>query len=149
MILKSGRVNTSSDLHVSTLDHPVPPSPTFWTLEWPYLFHLQHIHYISVWQDTYFVLFKLLIKFFSLSCWSWHFPPLWANFRLNKAIINTNLSSMWTFPRDIFDRKLLLYNINSDIKSRLRQNLLSGKIKRSFLWFYLFSLNLRKQSAGL
>lgn len=29
-------------------------------LEWPFLFHLQHMHYISVWQDSLFF----------LSCWS-------------------------------------------------------------------------------
>lgn len=54
-------------------------------------FHLQHMHCIPVWQD----------RLIFLSCWSRYFSSLQTNFRLNQAIINTNLSSMWTFSHDL------------------------------------------------
>lgn len=62
------------------------------------------INNILLWQDHKFDLFKLLIPVFSISA--------------NKfqAILNTNLSSMWTFSCAILDRKLLPYNLDPEWK---------------------------------
>lgn len=111
-----------------TLDHPVPPSPTFWTLEWPYLFHLQHIHYISVWQDTYFVLFKLLIKFVLLKLMILAFSATVSKFQTkqghnkHKPKFNVNISSRHIWQEVITLQYQFRYKISIPSKFAVREN---------------------------
>lgn len=92
---------------------------------------------------------------FFLSCWYWHSPSPRANFRLklNQAIINTNLSSMWMFfLRHIWQEVLTLqyqsrYKISTPNQKISILSIVSclGK-KETFLVFFL---KLRKPSGGV